>query len=169
MPNTLPHLKIQNKTIQREYSTKFLGVHIDHDLTWKTQVQETQNKISKCGGIITQVRQCLSREALIQLYYSLVYPHLMYCNTVWGGVGSQCSKRLFTSQKKIIRKILFLKKYDHTNASYISLNVLKYNEIKEYCSAVLVYKMLGDPNNDMFLQRVNGQYRLRNSTLLQIP
>ena len=169
MPNTLPHLKIHNQIIKREYSTKFLGVHIDHNLTWKTHVQETQNKISKCGGMITQVRHCLSREALIQLYYSLVYPHLIYCNTVWGGAGKQCSKKLFTSQKKIIRKILFLKKYAHTNTSYISLNVLKYNEIKDYCSAVFVYKMLGDPTNDMFIRRVNGHYRLRNATLLQTP
>ena len=37
MPNTLPHLKIHNQIIKREYSTKFLGVHIDHNLTWKTQ------------------------------------------------------------------------------------------------------------------------------------
>ena len=169
MPNTLPHLKIQNKIINREYSTKFLGVHIDHGLTWKIHMQETLNKISKCGGIITQVRHCLTREALKQLYYSLVYPHLMYCNTVWGGVGSQCSKKLFTSQKKIIRKIHFLKKYDHTNAAYVSLNVLKYNEIKDYCSAVYVYKMLGNPNNDMFIQRMNGHYMLRNATLLQTP
>ena len=164
MPNTLPQLLIGNKIINRETKTKFLGITMNYNLTWNSHVQEVLNKISRCSGIISQVRHCLTSEGLMQLYYTLVY-----CNNVWGGAGICLTNSLYISQKKVIRKVSFLKKFDHTNPAYISLKVLKYKDLSDYCAATLVFKTLNTPNNTMFQQRTNGPQRLRNSTLLLNP
>ena len=105
----------------------------------------------------------------MHLYYTLVYPHLIYCNNVWGGAGICLTNDLFIAQKKVIRKISFLKKFDHSNPAYVSLKVLKYKDLIDYYATIFVSKTLNTPGSTMFQQRGNGPYSLRNSSLLQIP
>ena len=70
--------------MKREYNTKFLGITLDQKLTWKTHIQNTHAKINKQCGIIHLTKSILTTKALRQIYYSLVYPHLVYCQVVWG-------------------------------------------------------------------------------------
>ena len=41
------------------------------------------NKVLKSIGIIRKMCSFISQNALNILYYSLIYPHLSYCNIVW--------------------------------------------------------------------------------------
>ena len=50
-------VKIHNVQIQRVYATKFLGVQIDAQLTWKTHIEYTCKKLSKCVGILCKARK----------------------------------------------------------------------------------------------------------------
>ena len=77
-------VKIHGVQIQRVYVTKFLGVQIDSQLTWKTHIEYTCKKLSKCVGILCKARKKLYKSTLISLYYSFAYPYFIYCNHVWG-------------------------------------------------------------------------------------
>ena len=169
MPPTIPCVKISDKLIKKEFSTKFLGVTVDFNLSWNTHIKDILTKISKQCGILFHIRNSLTLRALKQIYYSLVFPQLTYCNIVWSGVPNNRLKDLFLKQKKIIRVINSLGRYDHTNAAFLALNILKFNEIKEYCIALFVYKTINSPDNTMFTFRNNSQYCLRNANLLQPP
>src|SRR5688572_4577444 len=47
IPNNTNELIIDNKIIPEVLTTKFLGVHIDQHLKWKTHITEISNKIKK--------------------------------------------------------------------------------------------------------------------------
>jgi len=169
MPHILPELRFDSKIIKRTYCTKFLGVKVDQSLSWSQNIQDIVSKISKQRGIMYHMRNVLSTEAFKQIYYSLIYPHLTYCNVVWSGVPKNRLKCLFIAQKKVIRCIARLHRYGHTNAAFRELNILKFYELNDYCSATYVFKCLRCPDNTMFNYRNNSQYALRNASLLQLP
>src|SRR6218665_2403733 len=75
---------INNKPLKQLESTKFLGVIIDSHLSWKDHITLITNKISRNLGIISRIKYCLPFHVLLNLYYSLIFPYLSYCNIVWG-------------------------------------------------------------------------------------
>ena len=75
---------INNKPLMQLESTKFLGVIIDSHLSWKDHITLITNKISKNLGIISRIKHCLPFHVLLNLYYTLIFPYLSYCNIVWG-------------------------------------------------------------------------------------
>ena len=53
------------------------------------------------------MRQYLERKALINLYYSLVFPYLIYCNEVRGNASAVHLEPIIKIQKRAIRTITF--------------------------------------------------------------
>ena len=60
-------------------STKFLGVMIDSNLTWKPHIDYISKKIAKNVGIIIKARKIFDKDTLLTLYYSFIFPYLNYC------------------------------------------------------------------------------------------
>ena len=76
-------IKLEDKLINRVSETKFLGVIIDDKLNWKAHISYISGKICRAIGVIIKARN-LGKEALLSLYYTLIFPYLTYCNQVWG-------------------------------------------------------------------------------------
>ena len=77
-------LKLLGKEIERvgndmtNKSIKFLGVHMDEHLTWKSHISYVNKKMSQALFAINQTKNFLPTDAKLSLYYTLVYPHLSY-------------------------------------------------------------------------------------------
>ena len=56
---------------------KYLGVHIDRDLSFKPHIQILQNKLSRSLGIMFKVKTFLPKYALSQLYHAMFNSHLL--------------------------------------------------------------------------------------------
>ena len=61
IPVNLPKLEIDNTKIKRECVTKFLGLLIDENLTWKPHIDSVNTKISKSVGILYKSRNMLNK------------------------------------------------------------------------------------------------------------
>ena len=72
-------IMIDNYIIEQVSSVKFLGIHIDEKLNWKSHIAVVVTSISKIIGILGRVRYKLPQEALITLYNAMILPHLNYC------------------------------------------------------------------------------------------
>ena len=94
------HFSINENEIDRVHEFLFLGVILDEHLSWKPQRQNVATKISKSIAIICKSSFYLNKNSLCTLYYSLVYPYLHYCASVWGSTYQSNLKRLITLQKK---------------------------------------------------------------------
>src|SRR3984893_16336859 len=98
-------ITIENESITRVDSTKFLGVIVDQKLTWQQHITYISLKISKSLNILRRLKYKLPKKCLISLYYSLIYPHLSYCIIVWGSAYNTALHRLIILQKRAIRTI----------------------------------------------------------------
>jgi len=75
-------LLIDGNNIEQVTYTKFLGLYIDEHLTWNTHIKITTSKLAKNIGIIRKISYLLPTKVLTNLYYTLVYPYLLYGNLV---------------------------------------------------------------------------------------
>ena len=62
----------------------FLGLIINNTFNWSAHIKYICSKISKNIGIMKKVKNKLEKRLLLNLYYMLIYPYIIYCNTIWG-------------------------------------------------------------------------------------
>ena len=137
-------LTLNGQELCGEESGEFLGVHIDKTLKFNLHIDKISNKISKSVGIIFKLRQFLSMENRVQLYYTLIYPYLNYCNLVWGGTYQTHLIRLVLLQKKAIR-IVCNKPYIYpTNELFYNNRILKVPDIHLYNVGIYMFKKIGN-------------------------
>ena len=78
------NIHINNIKIDRVNDTKFLGVHIDANLSWSKHLNVIQKKVSKSIGVMSRIKNKLNEETKLTLYSTLILPHLTYCCSIWG-------------------------------------------------------------------------------------
>ena len=123
---------IDDVSINQVESTKFLGVHIDQNLTWKVHINQIASKIAKNIGIISRIAYIILPKTIrMNLYYTLVYPYLTYCNLVWASTYESRLHKLIILQKKAVRIIAGIRKWEHTGPFFSELHLLKINQIKD--------------------------------------
>ena len=61
IPNILPPLHIDNVPVKREFVTKFLGVYLDENISWKHHINIVSTKVWKSIGIFYRTRCILSK------------------------------------------------------------------------------------------------------------
>ena len=96
-------IKINNVNITEVEYTKFLGVIIDKKLTWQRHVTYISNKIAKSLYVLNRLKHKLPSYALCSLYYSLIYPHLIYYIILWGCAAKSILNELLILQKRAVR------------------------------------------------------------------
>ena len=162
---SLESLNFGNSLISKTSTIKFLGIHMDENLNFKTHCSLISNKISKVIGLLFRLNSTLPCNALTTLYSALLLPHILYGVEVWHGVLQSNDDRIFKLQKKAIRAINCLTYNAHTNEYFKNMNLLKLNDI--YKSKVLTYMFNSietfPTNADTHL------YNTRHSNDLSIP
>ena len=98
-------LNIDGQVIAKVTSLNFWGVIIDDKLNWRDHVSFVCRKVARGLGVIIKARKVLQKESLISLYYSFIYPYLIYCNQIWGSACKTQIEPLFILQKKALRII----------------------------------------------------------------
>ena len=125
-------LRTENQVIEEVPETKFLVVIIDNKLTWKSHIQNTVKKLSKGVGIIVKARHYLNKNALINMYHSLMYPYMTYCNHIWGCSAASNLNRMEVLQKKVLRIICSMKPRDSCASKYSELVMMGFLDINVY-------------------------------------
>ena len=128
-----PVLSINNTIIERVDRFNFLGLHISHDLKWKTHIQTMSQKLSKITGILHRLKEEYPSSILKSIYNTLMLPHLHYCILSW---GSQCQE-IYLLQKRAIRNIEKALYRAHTEPIFKSLNLIKVEDM--YYLAILKF------------------------------
>ena len=99
-------IEINNKKIKAVTSAILLGVTLDQHLKWDKQINVIYNIINSRLYLLKRIRVYLTFKCRIQFYYTLLYPHLLYCNTTWGSANNDLITSLLKLQKRAARMIL---------------------------------------------------------------
>ena len=127
-------------------STKFLGVLVDEKLSWKEHIYAVTNKVSRSLGIIRRVRGLVHQACLLTLYYSLIYPYLIYGNIVWASTYPSNLHKLLLTQKKFVRIATSSPYLAPSAPLFETLNLLSIYDINIVQSCAFIYKCTYLPN-----------------------
>ena len=98
-------LYLGSKTLEQKKTVKFLGVYLDEHLMWKDHISYVCKKISKSVGILYRSRFNLTLKNKLSLYYTLIYPYIIYCNLAWSSTYVSNLNGIFSLQKCAVRAI----------------------------------------------------------------
>ena len=79
---------IREEHIEVICNSKYLGVQIDENLTWKNKIKSVTENDSRAIGFLKYAKHFLLEAIVKTLYTSIVGPHFQYCCSVWGCCNS---------------------------------------------------------------------------------
>ena len=91
---------IDGNVIPFTTNTKFLGINIDKNLTWKAHINYIATKLSKGVGVLLRLSKELSYNILILIYNTILLQYLTYCCITWGFTYEAYIDKIFTIQKR---------------------------------------------------------------------
>ena len=144
---------LNNEMVKNKTSEDFLGLIIDNKLKFETHILGVCKKLSRTAGLLFKLKSYVPCKVLVNLYYSLVYPYLVYANLVWGGICSEHLMPLVTLQKRILRIINNSEFLAHTNPLFKKNNILKLSDVHNFILAQYMFKR--KQCNDVMFQRIH--------------
>ena len=155
----------------RKSHTKFLGLHIDDKLTWKTHIQVVAGKVSRMIGILAKLKNDLTLHAMRTLYVSMIHPLLRYGLIFWGSASNCRLNRLVVSQKKAIRVINRAGYVDHSEPLFKKSFILKFEDLHKLEMCKFIFKDLCDCNEHFNFTPISSShgYGTRNNLHLSLP
>ena len=93
------------KQLDQVKEEKDLGVNVDSLLNFKSHIGLITVKANKVLGIIRRTFKYQSPEVFINLYKSMVRPHLEYCSTVWSPSSVAEVKKLESVQRRATKMV----------------------------------------------------------------
>ena len=149
-------LKIHKNAISEKDQIKYLGVILDSTLTWKAHIEKICKTVCRSIGIFYKIRPFVNLRILKTLYYSLIYPHLIYAIEVWGSADNVHLNHILMLQKRTVRMIYHLDKrqpdfsFPSADPLFYKLDFLKVHDIFKLKIANFIFSCLNKLNPPNF-------------------
>ena len=117
-------IKLDDTSLERVLTTKFLGVTIDENLTWKNHIDGVTKTISRNIGVINKLKYTVPERVLHTLYCTLVLPYINYNILVWGNTCYSYMDKLLKLQKWAVRSITKSHYRSHSAPLFKKLKIL---------------------------------------------
>lgn len=171
--DTTANIIVQNCSIKQVHCTKFLGVIIDSNLTWKNHISYISNKIAKNIGVLCRGRRVFNNDTMVTLYNSLILPYLTYCIHIWGSACKIYVNKVLLLQKRAIRIVAGVPRCTHTKELFDSYKILRLDQLHEYSVALFMYKfhhgkLPNIVNSFTYISDIHT-YQTRNANQILIP
>ena len=155
---------LDDVSLERVSSTKFLGVIIDENLTWKNHIDAISKNISRNIGILSKLKHFVPEYILYSLYCTLVLPYINYGILIWGNTYKTYLDKIFKLQKWAIRTISSEHYRCHTGPLFIKHNVLNVFDIFKLELGVFMYK-----HQTKLLPQMFSNYFLKHNQVHNYP
>ena len=166
---------INNNIISNVTTIKYLGIHLDCNLTFNYHINHIAGKISKSIGMMDKISSFVPRNIMLSLYFSLINPYLTYCIEAWYNCAASSRNKLFVLQKRCIRCIMCADFHTNTELFFNQLNILKLSELHKFSLCIYIYKTLYIDNFDNSLYTYidsninNHLHNTRHSANITLP
>jgi len=117
-------LPSDNISLTQVKSSKFLGIYVDEQLTWNEHINNISIKIAKSIGVIFRIVYLLPSNIRLNLYYSLIYSYLSYCNIAWASNYTSRLKRFSVLQRRAVRIVARRSPTSHAINKFYDLRIL---------------------------------------------
>ena len=142
-------IKINKKAINEKESIKYLGVLNDSSLSWKHHIINLTKKISRAIGIMYKLRPFIPVNVMKNIYYSLVYSHIIYAIEIWRSAFKIDQDKISILQKRVVMLMTFNDVIPttpgplrQTEPIFVKLKFLKVEDIYRYQVSKFVFKCI---------------------------
>ena len=122
-------------------------------------------KLCRMCGILYRVRNYLTQEAFISMYYTLCYPHLIYCVSLWACTWPSFLKNFQIAQNKLFRCIFHMNKLESTHHVISVHKLINFNNIYKYFFLLFICKCLTHFNGNQSFRLVSSSQNTRSNNL----
>ena len=92
---------------------KDLGVHVDPALKFSAHCEKAASKANRLVGLIRRSFNYIDAQMMVQLFKSIVRPHLEYANVVWSPLYKKDSELLENVQRRATKLVPELRNCDY--------------------------------------------------------
>ena len=102
----LINIQLENQPISRVEYAKSLRLIIDDRLSWSNHISELSRKISSAIVALKRISSLISQSTAVQIYNTLIQPHVDYCAPVWDGLNYYLGEKLQKLQNRAAGVVL---------------------------------------------------------------
>jgi hypothetical protein len=138
-------LNVAGHVLTPSPSVKMLGMIFDNKLTWEEHISFI---VKKCNSILFslhKIRHHLTPECRKILIEAHVFPHIIYCLSVWGGAAACHLHRIQKLINFAARIVAGAQKFDHVTPILENLDWPKIGDIVKHRDHIKVSKALNEP------------------------
>ncbi len=143
------NLSINEERLEQVEHMKYLGVILDDALSFDPHVEYIHSKAVKKLGVVQKARDFLDLGASVQLYKSLVLPHLDYCDLVYSCTSDANLQKLQKLQNSACRTLLKADRRAHISDMHKELKFLTLEQRRELHLSVECYKQVNNSNSSL--------------------
>ena len=122
---------MEENMITNSMEEKDLGIIIDNKLNFQNHINKQVNKANQKLGLINRSFKYMDKDMFLQLFKSLVRPHLEYGSTVWSVANNKEAMIIENVQRRATRLIKEIQHLSYGNRlKHLGLPTLQYRRIR---------------------------------------
>lgn len=171
----IPPVTVNNTTIGRTNSSKYLGLTIDSELKWTPHIQSIKNQLYPYLFVLRKTRYSLPNSTKRSLYFAYFHSRLNYMISIWGYASATNVNQLQVIQNKAIRS-LFWQEYRegtlNTEGLMRKYRIPNVRQLQRIDALTMIFKIKHNIiRNEMHLRTFEDthQYNTRNKGNFVIP
>ncbi|XP_022816241.1 uncharacterized protein LOC111349367 [Spodoptera litura] len=150
--SSLGPLRLHGTHIPFTDTAKNLGVHIDSNLSWASQVNEVSRKVHFSIHSLRRLQTLLPVKTKIHLVQALILPLIDYADACYLGVTEELLNELERLQNVCIRFVFGLRKFEHISEFRNRLKWLPIRLRRNTRILCLLYNILFNPAYPTYLR-----------------
>ena len=120
--------KLKGHILEREASTKYLGVTLRTDMDWGEHVSNVSKKGNNMLGVLRRNLRTANQTTKTNAYKALVRPHVEYCCSVWNPHKGVDENKIEMIQRRAARYVT--NRYHNTSSVTEMLDDLGWETLK---------------------------------------
>ena len=133
-------LKLFGNDLNETESIKFLGVYIDKNLTWESDINHVNKQMRSMSSLMVKSSEFLPRHVLKLIYNAFINSKISYCLEAWGNAAKCFIDRIYITQKRILRIMFKQPPLSPSQPLFAQLSILSIGKLYEYKILLVAHK-----------------------------
>ena len=144
----LPPIHLDNELLEEVDVVKYLGVKIDHKLTYRHHISLIIEKLTKGNTLLAKLRHFLPKNDLKNFYHAQLQSHLNYCSLNWASGSTTEIRKLKRLQDKAIKLLCFVKNNNDLPELYKQNNIMPIGSTIAYKDSLFIWNVVNKNISD---------------------
>ena len=138
----LLNLAINGETVEEVQCAKYLGIFIDHKLTFKEHINHVSKKLTRGNTLIARLHHFVPHDILTSFYHAHFHSHLNYGSIAWSAAAPTYIQSLSKLQEQSLQLLSFRKLDENNkNALFNEFDILPLRKHIFYLRCLFIWKV----------------------------